>query len=124
MRKRPAAGQQEASAGRTRSYRPPARREAGTPRLRFVEFELPTLVDKPPEGAGWLHEIKYDGYRTELILERGKVRVHLVAVVPAECDVERDRLGRVGHDWIPPGTGRVLDHGILAGSQNRHQDTE
>jgi bifunctional non-homologous end joining protein LigD len=23
-----------------------------------------TLVDEPPEGDGWIHEIKYDGYRT------------------------------------------------------------
>ena len=34
--------------------------------LAFIEFQLPTLVDKPPEGDGWIHEIKYDGYRTEL----------------------------------------------------------
>ncbi len=34
----------------------------------------------------------------ELGLERGEVRVDLVAVVTAERDVERDRLGRVGHD--------------------------
>src|SRR4051795_7114923 len=42
--------------------------------LRFVDFQLPTLVDQPPEGDGWLHEVKHDGYRTQLILERGKAR--------------------------------------------------
>ena len=46
--------------------RPASRRTAP---LRFVDFALPTLVEKPPEGAGWLHEVKYDGYRTELIIE-------------------------------------------------------
>jgi hypothetical protein len=60
----------------------------------------------------------------ELGLQRGEMRVHLVAVVTTECDVERNRLGRVGHGWIPPGTKTALDLGILAGSQNRHQDTE
>ena len=43
-------------------------------RLKFIEFQQPTLVDAPPEGDGWLHEIKYDGYRTELLIERGQAR--------------------------------------------------
>jgi bifunctional non-homologous end joining protein LigD len=43
-------------------------------KLSFVDFQLPTLVDQPPEGDGWLHEVKHDGYRTQLILERGKAR--------------------------------------------------
>ena len=50
------------------------RSKAGGDRLSFVEFKLPTLVDDPPEGDGWLHEIKYDGYRTELVIERGEAR--------------------------------------------------
>lgn len=29
----------------------------------FVEPQLATLVDAPPAGAEWLHEIKFDGYR-------------------------------------------------------------
>ena len=28
-----------------------------------------TLVDDPPEGEDWIHEIKYDGYRTILAVE-------------------------------------------------------
>ena len=47
---------------------------AGGDRLSFIEFQLPTLVDEPPDGDGWLHEIKYDGYRTELIIEGGQAR--------------------------------------------------
>lgn len=30
---------------------------------RYPEVQLATLVDKPPEGDEWLHEIKLDGYR-------------------------------------------------------------
>jgi bifunctional non-homologous end joining protein LigD len=30
---------------------------------RYPEVQLATLVDAAPEGAGWLHEIKFDGYR-------------------------------------------------------------
>jgi bifunctional non-homologous end joining protein LigD len=29
---------------------------------------MPTLVDKPPEGEQWFHEIKYDGYRTQIVV--------------------------------------------------------
>jgi bifunctional non-homologous end joining protein LigD len=42
----------------------------------FVKPQLATLVDAPPEGAGWLHEIKYDGYRAVVALASGKVAIH------------------------------------------------
>ena len=48
------------------------RSKAGGARLRFIEFQLPTLVEVPPEGDEWIHEIKYDGYRTQLLIERGR----------------------------------------------------
>lgn len=48
--------------------------KAGDGRLSFVEFQSPTLVEKAPAGSEWLHEIKYDGYRTELIIESGTAR--------------------------------------------------
>jgi hypothetical protein len=31
---------------------------------------MPTLVDEPPDGGDWIHEVKY-GYRTRIILENG-----------------------------------------------------
>ncbi|TIP73326.1 MAG: DNA ligase D [Mesorhizobium sp.] len=48
--------------------------EPSVGRLSFVEFQMPTLVEKPPNGDGWIHEIKYDGYRTQLILQQGAVQ--------------------------------------------------
>jgi bifunctional non-homologous end joining protein LigD len=41
--------------------RPPQTRRAVAP--EFIAPELATLVDEVPEGARWLHEVKYDGYR-------------------------------------------------------------
>jgi DNA ligase D-like protein (predicted ligase) len=41
---------------------------------QFVAPMLPTLVDDPPEGDDWIHEIKHDGYRTQLVIEAGKVQ--------------------------------------------------
>ena len=37
--------------------------------------QLATLVDLPPEGDRWLHELKHDGYRMGLVLEDGRARV-------------------------------------------------
>jgi len=42
--------------------------------LGFIKLEIPTSVPKPPAGAGWIHEIKYDGYRTLIAINRGQVR--------------------------------------------------
>jgi bifunctional non-homologous end joining protein LigD len=35
----------------------------------FVAPELCVSVDRPPSGAGWCHEIKFDGYRVQLRVE-------------------------------------------------------
>ena len=37
----------------------------------FIEPQLATMVDKPPAGAGWAHEIKFDGYRMQLRVDGG-----------------------------------------------------
>jgi bifunctional non-homologous end joining protein LigD len=42
--------------------------------LRFIKPLLPTAVDEPPDGPDWFHEVKYDGYRTQVILEGGTAR--------------------------------------------------
>jgi bifunctional non-homologous end joining protein LigD len=40
-----------------------------------VKPQLATLVEKPPEGEGWLHEIKFDGYRILAYVDGDKVRL-------------------------------------------------
>ena len=42
--------------------------------LEFVRPQLATAVDHPPPRAGWIHEVKHDGYRTLLVIERRKAR--------------------------------------------------
>ena len=45
-----------------------------TSRLRFIEPQLASPADQPPEGKHWIHEIKHDGYRSQVVIERGQVR--------------------------------------------------
>src|SRR5215470_4976762 len=52
----------------------------------FCEPCLPSRAAKPPAGAGWLHEIKHDGFR--MLVRRDAAGVRLFT--------------RNGHDW----TGR------------------
>ena len=46
---------------------------AGLP--QWIRPQLTELVDEAPEGSGWLHEIKFDGYRMHARLDRGGVRL-------------------------------------------------
>lgn len=49
----------------------------------FIKPMLATLVEKAPAGKGWLHEIKFDGYRLQALIQDGKARL----------------LTRTGLDW-------------------------
>ena len=44
--------------------------------LEFIKPQLATSVDHPPPRCGWIHEVKHDGYRTLLIIERRKARAY------------------------------------------------
>ena len=38
----------------------------------WIEPCLPSTVEKAPAGDGWVHEIKYDGYRVQARIENGR----------------------------------------------------
>ena len=46
------------------------------PRLGFIEPCLPLPAKAPPSGAGWLHEIKHDGFR--ILARRHSAGVRLI----------------------------------------------
>ncbi|WP_246501456.1 ATP-dependent DNA ligase [Mesorhizobium caraganae] len=52
------------------------RKPTGGNRLSFIPPLMPTLVEKPPEGDGWIHEVKFDGYRSQIIRDAGGVRIY------------------------------------------------
>jgi bifunctional non-homologous end joining protein LigD len=47
----------------------------GDPMPDFVPPALATLRAEPPAEAGWLHEVKFDGYRIQARLDHGEVRL-------------------------------------------------
>jgi bifunctional non-homologous end joining protein LigD len=52
-------------------------------RIGFIEPMMPALTDAAPEGGEWIHELKYDGYRTQIALSGD----------------DRRAFTRRGHDW-------------------------
>ncbi|AZV21499.1 RNA ligase family protein [Mesorhizobium sp. M7A.F.Ce.TU.012.03.2.1] len=52
-------------------------------RLKFIKPQEPVLVLEPPVSDDWIHEIKYDGFRTQIILDWAGARA----------------FSRNGHDW-------------------------
>ena len=56
--------------------RKPETKKGAAPSVPIPEFvppQLCTLVERPPSGGEWVHEIKFDGYRVQLRVEAGKV---------------------------------------------------
>ncbi len=44
-------------------------------RLSFIEPELATLADAMPSGGNWVHELKFDGYRVQVLIDSDGVRL-------------------------------------------------
>lgn len=88
------------------------------PMLTQLPFMDPRLADAPPKGDGWLHEIKYDGYRTQLLIEDGQARAFT----------------RRGHDWTEkygpivdvakalPCTSAIIDGELIVQDENGISD--
>jgi bifunctional non-homologous end joining protein LigD len=70
-----------------KSARPRAKKASGKRAHipAFIEPELCKPVDRPPVGAGWGHEVKFDGYRLQLRIANGEVTLKT----------------RKGLDWTP-----------------------
>jgi bifunctional non-homologous end joining protein LigD len=52
------------------------RKVASPDRLKFIPPPLPRLVEEPPVSDDWIHEIKYDGYRTQIIIDWDGARAY------------------------------------------------
>ena len=66
----PEASARKASARKDSAREDPAKPEkSAAPMPDFIEPQLCRSVERPPAGAGWLHEIKFDGYREQARIE-------------------------------------------------------
>lgn len=63
----------------------PRRKPGAKPPPQFIAPQLARLVERAPEGAGWAHEIKIDGYRMQLRVDGGEAQLRT----------------RKGLDWTP-----------------------
>ena len=66
-------------AARANAKKVPARRRRKATAGKLPPFrnpQLATLVDSVPAGNGWMHEIKFDGYRALVAAAAGKVKVY------------------------------------------------
>ena len=52
----------------------PAKSDGAPP--KFISPQLATLVDAPPVGDAWIHEIKYDGYRAIAAIGGGRAAIY------------------------------------------------
>ncbi|OWK20643.1 hypothetical protein AJ88_27705 [Mesorhizobium amorphae CCBAU 01583] len=59
------------------------RNGAGEARLKFIKPLESALVLEPPVSDDWLHEIKFDGFRVQLVLDWAGARAFT----------------KNGHDW-------------------------
>jgi len=61
---------------KTKAARAPAKPKKVSAMPDFVPPQLCASVERPPQGAGWCHEIKFDGYRVQLRVEGGEVALN------------------------------------------------
>jgi bifunctional non-homologous end joining protein LigD len=63
--------------GERESPRPAARLRGAKPGAlpTFIEPQLASPTESPPAATGWVHEIKFDGYRLMARIDRGRVKL-------------------------------------------------
>jgi hypothetical protein len=81
-----------------------SRRAEATALPSWIKPQLTKLVDQPPDGPDWLHEIKFDGYRMHARLDRGAVRLLTRTGLECRARRHRHRTCGIGTAVAPPPT--------------------
>ena len=90
---------------------PPAPKLQAAALPGFVAPQLAKSVDRPPQGPGWGHEIKFDGYRLQLRVEGGKAT--LKTRTGLDWTAKFKEIGKDGEalpDCLIDGEACALDH--------------
>jgi hypothetical protein len=71
---------------------------------KFIAPQVPILSAEPPECDGWIHEIKHDGFRTLLRIDRGDIRAFAIvtarAALQASIRQTQRRFGNLEDPWV------------------------
>jgi bifunctional non-homologous end joining protein LigD len=73
--KRLARDQSEEVAVKKKTVAKPKKTKSAKLKLDFIEPQLAQLAKTPPLGSEWIHEVKFDGYRTISKVEGGRVKM-------------------------------------------------
>lgn len=102
------------------------------PALRYIAPMKPRLVETAPSGDGWLHEVKFDGYRTQLHVEGGNARAFSSSgtnwtskypqIVAAAAQLRCTSAILDGEVYLPDARGAADFSGLPAAIRWRPQD--
>jgi len=72
---------------------------------KFIAPQVPILSAEPPEAHGWIHQIKHDGFRTLLRIDRSDIRAFTRGIL---LGTDYD------HEGEPiPSLGKQMDGGLI-----------
>ena len=80
----------------------------------FIAPQLCSSVERPPTGSEWIHEIKFDGYRIQMRVERGEVVLEDPQGPRLDAKVRRNRERPRSNYPIASWTGKSLRSTIRA----------
>jgi bifunctional non-homologous end joining protein LigD len=84
----------------------------------FIEPALATAVERVPDGARWIHEIKFDGYRVQVQLANNDVTIF----TRRGCDWTK-RLQKIAGDaWHVKAGSAIIDGEVVVPSSDGTTD--
>ena len=89
----------------------------------FIHPCQPTVAKQPPTGPGWAHELKHDGYRLQIHVRDGRVRLYTMngadwskrypLIVDAAANIKGNAILDAEVVWIGPEGLRTSTHCIV-----------
>jgi len=89
----------------------------------FIHPCQPTIAKQPPSGPGWAHELKHDGYRLQIHVRDGRVRLYTIngadwskrypLIVQAASRIEGSAILDAEVVWLGRMVSRISTHSIV-----------
>jgi bifunctional non-homologous end joining protein LigD len=84
----------------------------------FIVSSSPVRRDRPPAGDGWLHEVKFDGYRVQL--HKGGQHVSIICKIGTDFTKRFKPIEQALH--AIPTKSVIIDGEIVASDEEGHPD--